>query len=356
MKNRATSAFPTRARALKTFKPWAAALLLCAAPAWAATVTDGATGLVWDACAWGQAASGSACTGTPAPLTWQQALQAAQTANATLYQGQADWRVPNRTELESTVDLAAPGTGAFWSSTSYQSAPAQAWTVEFASGASLPAAKTAALALRLVRGGAGAAAYALPGPATTPELELPSQPSQPGQPAQTAQATVSGGGAGCGFALARFVSAATLPAPPAQVTLAADPFEFILEGCTPGGELTVTITYPQPLPAAAQYWKHGPTAGQAAHWYAYPRAAIAGNTVTLALTDGALGDDDLDATNGRIVDAGAPALVAAQPIPTLSQWGVLLLATLLGLAVLGSRRRCAFPLPPGEGGGEGSGR
>jgi hypothetical protein len=112
----------------------------------------------------------------------------------------------------------------------------------------------------------------------------------------------------------------------------------VLEGCTPGGTVQITITYPQPLPAGARFWKHGPRPNAAAGWYAYPRAAISGNTVTLTLTDGALGDDDLDATNGRIVDAGAPALLAAATaIPTLSQWGMLLLSALLGLAAL--RRR-----------------
>ena len=52
----------------------------------------------------------------PASHTWQQALQAAEQANNAGHQGHSDWRVPNRTELESTVDLAVPGTGAwtFW--------------------------------------------------------------------------------------------------------------------------------------------------------------------------------------------------------------------------------------------------
>ena len=149
---------------------------------------------------------------------------------------------------------------------------------------------------------------------------------------------MSGGGGTCSFSSARFISAAKLPAPPAQVQLAADPFEFVLDGCTPGSTVQITITYPQPLPAGAQYWKHGPRPGQAAGWYAYRRATVGGNTVALTLTDGALGDDDLDATNGRIVDAGAPAMAGGPAaIPTLSQWGMLLLSGLM--AVLGLRMR-----------------
>ena len=119
---------------MKTPTALAIALLACTAQA---------APLQWDACPWGQTASGGACTGAPALLTWQQALQAASQANAALHQDQADWRVPNRTELESTVDLAAPGASAFWSSTSYHPAPTGAWTVDFGDGASSPAHKTA---------------------------------------------------------------------------------------------------------------------------------------------------------------------------------------------------------------------
>jgi hypothetical protein len=126
-------------------------------PGHAASVADGATGLIWDACAWGQSeGAGATCVGSPAALTWQQALAAAQQANAMLYQSHADWRVPNRTELESTVAIASATTGAgdvSWSSTSYAGDPSRAWTVDFGDGASHPAAKAGAFALRLVRGG-----------------------------------------------------------------------------------------------------------------------------------------------------------------------------------------------------------
>jgi hypothetical protein len=124
------------------------------------------------------------------------------------------------------------------------------------------------------------------------------------------------------------------------VRLAADPFAFVLDGCTPGSTVQITITYPQVLPVGAQFWKHGPRPGQAAGWYIYSRATADGNTVVLTLTDGALGDDDLDATNGRIVDAGAPAMAGGPvAIPTLSQWGMLLLSGLMAVPGLRLRRK-----------------
>ena len=327
IKNKAASACLTGATGQKGLKLLLAATLAASGLAHAAP-------LQWDTCAWGQAASGNTCTGTPAALTWQQALQAAQTANGAGHQGHADWRVPNRTELESTVDLSVPGLGAYWSSTSYHPAPAQAWGVDFADGSSSPAAKTAPQALRLVRGGDD---YRAPGPATPPALPLPSDPGE------TAQVTVTGGGSTCGFASAGFINAATLPAPPAHVTLAADPFAFVLDGCTPGSTVQITITYPQLLPNGAQFWKHGPRSGQPTGWYAFP-ATVGGNTVTFSITNGGLGDDDLDANNSQIVDAGAPVLLAggAAGIPALSQWGVLLLSALSGLFGLAALRCRVF--------------
>lgn len=141
-------------------RAWAVCIASTAAlalPGHAASVADGATGLTWDACAWGQNEGADAsCVGSPAALTWQQALATAQQANAMLYQSHGDWRVPNRTELESTVSIAsgaAPTDDVLWSSTSYQSVPTRAWSVDFGEGASHPADKSGAFALRLVRGG-----------------------------------------------------------------------------------------------------------------------------------------------------------------------------------------------------------
>ena len=65
------------------------------------------------------------------------------------------------------------------------------------------------------------------------------------------------------------------------------------------------------------------------------------HTAVFTITDGGLGDDDL-AADGDIVDQGGPGVPGAGDgatgIPTLSEWGLLLFAALLGL--LGFRRAC----------------
>lgn len=148
-----------------------AVLVLCATlPAHAAfndngdgTVTDTATNLVWDRCAWGS--SGAACTGVSIALTWNQALVHAVSANSANYKNHNDWRLPNRNELETLVDLsranpaidstAFPNTevNGFWSSTSLAPDPTSAWYVYAYDGQVLYASKAQASYVRLVRGG-----------------------------------------------------------------------------------------------------------------------------------------------------------------------------------------------------------
>jgi hypothetical protein len=72
-------------------------------------------------------------------------------------------------------------------------------------------------------------------------------------------------------------------------------------------------------------------------------ATVSGNVVTIAITDGGLGDDDL-AANGSIIDQGGPGVpgvVAAPPadIPTLSTATIATLV--LALAALAALQRPA---------------
>lgn len=128
------------------------------------TVTDTATGLMWDQCSQGQ--SGIACaTGTASFMNWAAALTEAVAANSANYKGHNDWRLPNKNELESLVLITAnnpaidlnafPATPSqfYWSSTTYTPDPAVAWVVSFNVGVSLADLKTAGYVVRLVRSG-----------------------------------------------------------------------------------------------------------------------------------------------------------------------------------------------------------
>ena len=164
-----------------------------------------------------------------------------------------------------------------------------------------------------------------------------------------ATATVSGGGATCGFTNAQFVVVSVVPAaPPAGYSFPHGLFDFTLANCAPGGTATLTLTYPSALPAGTVYWKYGPTPSNASPtWYRMP-ATITGNTATFTITDGGLGDDDL-AANGAIVDQGGPGVpgvpggAGATAIPTLSEWAMLaLMGLLLGYGGWRLRRRESF--------------
>ncbi|WP_406622689.1 IPTL-CTERM sorting domain-containing protein [Acidovorax sp. SDU_ACID1] len=170
-----------------------------------------------------------------------------------------------------------------------------------------------------------------------------SQPSQPVIPVRRSYSDAlltfqfTGGGAGCTLDSAQSLPAAAVTGLPAGVQASGPQLGFKLTGCDLGGVVQVQIDYGANLPgpaAALQYWKRD----SAMQWAAYGHAQIAGNRVTLTLTDGGDGDAD-GAQNNEIVDPGVVVLAAAaapQAIPTLSQWGLILMA--LVLSVFGLQR------------------
>ena len=97
----------------------------------------------------------------------------------------------------------------------------------------------------------------------------------------------------------------------------------------------MNVTYAQPIPAGAVFYKFGKTADNPTpHWYQHP-ATISGATLTYQVTDGGAGDDDLT-RNGSMADPGGLAVPLAEPaaavaVPTLAQWAQLLLCVLLVL-------------------------
>jgi hypothetical protein len=101
---------------------------------------------------------------------------------------------------------------------------------------------------------------------------------------------------------------------PAGVNFPFDLFEFTITGAGAGNSTTVTINLPDGA-GPTTYWKYGPTPLDGTnHWYEFlfdgtTGAEFNGNVITLHFVDGERGDDDLDATNGIIIDLGGPAIV-----------------------------------------------
>jgi len=132
----------------------------------------------------------------------------------------------------------------------------------------------------------------------------------------------------CQFSDASFVATgSTGTSPPAGVTIPYGLLQFTATGC--GSALTLTITYPAPLPAGTAYYKFGPTSSQPPpHWYALP-ATVSGNTLSVNIADGGAGDDDL-AVNGTISDPGGAGFLTAAPaavsVSTLDRRLLLLVA------------------------------
>ena len=104
------------------------------------TLFDRATNLIWQKCSKGQGVLN--CSGTATTTNWAGALNYCNTLNLV----GSGWRLPNRNELISIVNLSGaypaidnkmfPNTPSvyFWSSTSHQEIFTSAWLVDFGSG------------------------------------------------------------------------------------------------------------------------------------------------------------------------------------------------------------------------------
>ena len=176
--------------------------------------------------------------------------------------------------------------------------------------------------------------------ATPRRLELVSAPgSVPGM-AGTPTATMSGGGPTCTLQPGGgFGPAASTP--PGLQALNGQ-FAFSAENCT--APVTMTLTYPSALPQGVQFRKPDGAGG----WFdpvtaLHVRVDGTRTTVTYTITDNGPGDTNPAA--GVISDPLVPVLAAAGPgggtaaIPTLSEWGVILMSALLAMFGLRRTRR-----------------
>jgi len=182
-------------------------------------------------------------------------------------------------------------------------------------------------AVNAVGPGAPAQASATPGPLGHPALPLPG--------GGTAEVAISGNPPGCTLGSLTIDDNAP-PGAPAGATHPLGVLHFTASGCA-GAALAVQVTYPAGRLAGLKPYKFGPPQqGASAAWFPY--GTVTGDTVAYTVQDDGTGDNDT-ATPGAIADPFMPlALPAgAAAIPTLSQWGLLLLSVLLGLAAL--RRR-----------------
>lgn len=128
------------------------------------TVTDVRTGLMWKVCSEGQTWSPDACAGAASTFTWPQAIAQAE---AGIFAGYSDWRLPNIKELQTLVEEcrvnpsinenAFPSTVSlgFWSGSPVGGVSSQfAWSVSFNSGISTDGlVRAGSNYVRLVRAG-----------------------------------------------------------------------------------------------------------------------------------------------------------------------------------------------------------
>ncbi|WP_336694173.1 IPTL-CTERM sorting domain-containing protein [Delftia acidovorans] len=189
-----------------------------------------------------------------------------------------------------------------------------------------------------------------PGTASPPILIAPGK-LQPIAPlpvpggSGSANVVIGGGQPGCQLLGSRIVGGTDIPkGAPAQASFPVGALMFTTAGCA-GDELSVSITYPTPLPANTRLMKFGPAStGAAPSWFDAPQASLSTDrrTVSYKVKDDGPGDNDTT-TPGRIDDPFAPMAIPlpanSAAIPTLSEWGLMLLAGFMALVAATRVRR-----------------
>ena len=116
---------------------------------------------------------------------------------------------------------------------------------------------------------------------------------------------------------------------------------FTIEGLAAGATVNVVITMPENISAAAVYYKY--QNGQFSQFNNVTGLDDGDPTFTLTITDGGPGDED-GLANGEIVEPGRPAVGAAPPIPTLSEWGMIIFMILFSISAIYMLRRKSYSI------------
>lgn len=255
------------------------------------TVRHIPTGLIWKRCAEGQTWDGTTCQGTAGSYIWQQAFQQADAVNAVSYAGQTDWRVPNINELKSIAEMGCyhpsinltqfPATpqSYFWSGSPLVGSSYYAWVADFDAGFDHWYGRNYAYQVRLVR--AGQNFYSFDAAVAAPAITSGTPPAGTAGTHYSFTVTASG--------------SPTFGATGLPPGLSINPATGVITGTpTAPGSYNVTVT-----------------------------ASNAGGAAT---------------ANYGITIAAAVA-VTPTAIPTLSEWGLILLSLLMaGAVMLGLRR------------------
>ena len=141
------------------------------------------------------------------------------------------------------------------------------------------------------------------------------------------------------------LTAESVPAgAPAGFTLPHGLFSFQVVGLANGQQVTITVELPTAVPAGTRWWKY-----HSGQWHDYNvPITVAGNTITITLTDGGPGDADLS-EDGIITDPGGPGYPLAVGWETypvnkaavMAPWLALFGAIIAGAGLMVQRRRRA---------------
>lgn len=123
-------------------------------------VIDKVHKLMWMRCSIGQQIVDGTCSGSATQLKWLDALNKAEQLT---FAGFADWRLPNKNELNSIIELSCqmpainsdifPATGSisYWTSSPYDDLESHVWTINFYDGTIFAKDANQGIAARFVR-------------------------------------------------------------------------------------------------------------------------------------------------------------------------------------------------------------